>query len=82
MTKMPLYGHKGLELLREGILVFRLVRDKLKRGFILSGFCRKRVKAEKERKKEEKGKERKAEGFCSKESVCGSPSISLHFSWS
>ena len=42
MTKMPLYGHKGLELLREGILVFRLVRDELKGGFILSGFSRKK----------------------------------------
>ena len=43
MTKMPLYGHKGLELVREGILVIRLVRDKIKKVFILSGFCREKL---------------------------------------
>ena len=43
MTKMPLYGHKGLELVREGLLVFRLVRDELKEGFLLSGFSREKV---------------------------------------
>ena len=58
MTKMPLYGHKGLELLREGILVFRLVRDELKGGFVLRGFCRKEYRLK--RKKEEKRKERKS----------------------
>ena len=41
MTKMPLYGHKGLELLREGILVFRLVRDELKRALYLVDFLEK-----------------------------------------
>ena len=57
MTKMPLYGHKGLELVREGILVIRLVRDKLKKGFILGGFCREKHRLK--RKKE--GRERKRE---------------------
>ena len=52
MTKMPLYGHKGLDLVREGILVIRLVRDKIKKVFILSGFCREnhRLKRKKERR--------------------------------
>ena len=72
MTKMPLYGHKGLELLREGILVFRLVRDELKGGFILSGFCRKeyRLKRKKEGREKKRGK---TEGFGFEDSVCGSP---------
>ena len=62
MTKMPLYGHKGLELVREGILVFRLVRDKLKRGFILSGIYRESVLAvERKKEKKEKGKKEKRE---------------------
>ena len=46
-------------MIREGILVIRLARDKIKEAFILSGFSREnfRLKRKKERKKRKEERE-------------------------
>ena len=81
MTKMSLYGHKGLELLREGILVFRLVRDELKGALYLVDLVEKRYRLKRKKERREKKREGKLKGFV-QERFVALPTIFLHFSWS